>query len=223
MTRLSTDGRRGSPARRSKLAGGVGGLLAFAVLAGACGSSGPEEPPEFKNPPVRDTKDASGTDASDTGAPDGGTASDSDTTNQVTKWRGSLSASPTVQFGGKDGFCLYNVAMKDVQVDLYMDNAGNGIDGTVTSVMEEQTVGTCSFKPLGSIPHTYTMRESTSDGSTLRVEFDRAPDNEPKATLVFEGTFNDSELNGTLTWRRFDALEQFNWTIDATLRLLPSP
>lgn len=201
------------------------GLFVCAVLAGACSSSDPAAPPLLKNPPSRDTQDSSTGDAStpNPNPDDGGTPSgtDSGKPQKITHWSGTLDASPTVQFGGKNA-CLYSVTMKNIQADLFIDDTGNGIDGAVQAFMEEKTVGECQYAPQPANLHTYTKRSSTNDGGDLHMDFDRGPDNKPKATLAFDGTLGDSELTGKLTWHRIDQSEQFNWTVEATIKLTPS-
>lgn len=179
----------------------------------------------LKSPPARDTQDSSTADAStsDSGFSDSGTPSETDGGKplRITHWSGTLDASPTVQFGGKNA-CLYSVTMKNIQADLFIDDAGNGIDGAVQAFMEEKTVGECQYSPQPANLHTYTKHSSTTDGGDLHMDFDRGPDNKPKATLVFDGTLGQPELKGKLTWHRIDQAEQFNWTVEATIKLTPS-
>lgn len=206
----------------------VGALVTCALFVGACGSPDQESPPPLQGAPTRTpgrtSEDASITDA---GTSDSGeTTIDANKPPQTVNWSGQLAASPTVAFGGVQ-YCKYSVTMKNIFVDMLVDDAGSATNGVVQAVMEEKIVSDCgTATPKPANTHTYTQtKPATSSGGSLRIEFQPSAKNSPKATLVFDGTFaNATELDGKLTWHRIDidSAPELSWTVTATVHLTPA-
>jgi hypothetical protein len=91
----------------------------------------------------------------------------------------------------------------------------------VTASHEERPRGGCPFATIPDHQHTYTLSIGSVTGNTIVVEYQPAGANQPRASLIFNGTIapDNRTLTGTLTWHRTDQSAPLDWTVTAPMTL----
>lgn len=189
----------------------LGPLLALSAIAAACGdeSSGPS--------PLgaRRSDDGGATDLTIE-------ASTADREANEVTFRGTLSSTAPVEFGGPymdANYCRYTVTLKNIEIDVVVAD-GRLVASTVKNQMAEAFVGTCgSQQPtIKTNLHTYALSSAvTSTSGGFRAEYLYASGNEPKATLVIDLAPTTTGYTASATWHRNDIVKPFDWTVTATI------
>lgn len=132
---------------------------------------------------------------------------------------GTVATSPTVQFGGAQGFCTYTVTLTDISMTLVAVNGGTS---TVTATMNEAVVPPTCADPAARNVHTYTSSSVAVTGTTVSATFAAGASNKPQGTLIFSGNLVDNNtVTGTLVFHRTDANEEIlRWTVTVPITLL---
>lgn len=197
---------------------------------GACGSDGgPAPTPELKSsvppPDPSTTSEPNDDDRPPASDDDAGAEADSGTGEEeeagaitvTERWRGTLTASPRVKFGGSP-YCDYYVTMRTIEALLTLDSGGNVVDATVTANMFEEVGTTCTQPPIKQNMHTYTRSRATrGDDGAVSVTLIPKSTNEPRANLVITGNLSKSPASMKLQFHRYDLGSPFDWTVNATV------
>jgi hypothetical protein len=148
-----------------------------------------------------------------------------------TTFRGTTDIQP-VMFGGKAAvgtatYCMYNITLKQLVVELAILPSGGVSDGHVQDLNVEEVIP--STTPVvcdsntGTIPPniaTYTLASAAPAASGVSLTFQGGATNQPNATLV--GTLlpaGDGYLV-TLKFHRTDAADEvLNWTVASSVPL----
>jgi len=132
---------------------------------------------------------------------------------------GTVATSPTVQFGGAQGFCTYTVTFTDISMSLVATSGGSS---TVTATMNEAVVPPTCADPAARNVHTYTSSAVAVAGTTVTATYTAGASNKPQGTLIFTGTIVDNNtITGNLVFHRTDANEEIlRWTVTVPITLL---
>lgn len=133
-----------------------------------------------------------------------------------TTWTGTLAATDTVAFGGAP-YCNYKTHFENVTVRITMAGDGSVKFADVNGNAIEQTVGTCTEKPLAENTHDYPFTPAaptTGDQFTASGAKANLPHATMNATVT---TVGDGHV--TLSWHRDDIGSPFDWTITADVPL----
>ncbi|MBX3234432.1 MAG: hypothetical protein KIT84_09435 [Labilithrix sp.] len=196
-------------------------LVTLALLAPACGASDDEgvKPLSTRNGTSSSSSSSGGSDDDDdsvlpeldAGSPDTG----SGPSEQASNFRGILSATPTVPFGGVAPHCSYDVTMRNVEMELVITPSGSVISGSAKNDMVERLVGTCMYAPLGSKPQTFALAQVNGPDLTFRGS--GGPRTELRATLTKTG----ASWEAAVTWERLDQTADLKWVVKSKLTLGP--
>lgn len=192
----------------------LGPSLVALALATACGDE-PSGPAPLGNRTPRDGGPATDlTIEASTADPDAG----------ETAYRGRLSSTAAVTFGGPymdANYCRYSVTLKNIEIDMVVAD-GKLVASTVKNQMEEAFVGTCgSTQPtIKTNLHSYALSSAvTATNGGFRAEYLYASGNEPKATLVIDLAPTTTGYTAAATWHRNDIGKPFDWTVTGTIPL----
>ena len=133
---------------------------------------------------------------------------------------GTVATSPTVQFGGAQGFCTYTVTFTNISMTLVPINGGTSV---VTGTMNEAVVPPSCATPAAPNLHTYTASAVLVNGTTIAAPYIASGTNKPQGTLNFAGTLSGDKnsASGTLTFNRTDAAEEIlRWTVTVPITIL---
>ncbi len=133
---------------------------------------------------------------------------------------GTVATSPTVQFGGAQGFCTYNVTFTNITMTLTAVNGGTSV---VSGTMNEAAVPPTCATPAAPNVHTYTSAAVLVSGATVAATYAASSGNRPQGTLNFSGTLgaDRNSATGTLVFHRTDAAEEIlRWTVTVPISLL---
>ena len=132
---------------------------------------------------------------------------------------GTVATSPTVQFGGAQGFCTYTVTLTDISMSLVAISGGTS---TVTATMNEAVVPPSCADPAARNVHTYSSSSVAVTGTTVTATYTAGSSNKPQGTLLFSGNLVDNNtLTGSLVFHRTDANEEIlRWTVTVPITLL---
>jgi hypothetical protein len=194
-------------------------LLVLGTALSACGSdtTATAPPPLATGTPV--ARDAAAPESAPPSLmPDA--ASGADAALPSYHFTGSLAATPPSDFGGSP-YCKYKITLKQIDVDLSFDGAGEVIGGSVKNLALEESVPPC---PNGAVPaniHTYTASSATKTASGgVHIVLGPDPDNQPKASLVVDGDFRGGTAQAALEWHRTDQNAPLDWRVKATIPLV---
>lgn len=133
-----------------------------------------------------------------------------------TTWTGTLAKTEAVAFGGAP-YCNYKTHFENITVRITMNGDGSVKFADVNGNAVEETVGTCSNKPIAENTHDYAFTPAAPvAGSTFQASGGAA--NQPHAMLnASVAVTTDGHV--TLTWHRDDIGSPFDWTITADVPL----
>jgi hypothetical protein len=132
---------------------------------------------------------------------------------------GTVATSPTVNFGGAQGFCPYTVTLTDISMTL---SAVTGGTSSVTATMNEAVNPPSCATPHARTVNTYSSNTVAVTGNSVTASYTGGANNFPGGTLNFSGTLVDNNtVTGTLTFHRTDANEEIlRWTVVVQITLL---
>lgn len=139
---------------------------------------------------------------------------------KATPYRGTLSATQPVTFGGSP-FCLYTITLQQLSIDLDVVASGQPTSGRVQALNVEGTDAAC---PNGVIPPTianYTLSSSTTGAGGRMLTFEGAASNNPPASLVALLTPTGTQYTAMLTFHRTNQTPPLDWTVQTTIVLSP--
>jgi hypothetical protein len=142
-----------------------------------------------------------------------------DTTGRrVTTFRGSLAATEKVAFGGSP-YCVYEIVLEDITVDLRMLESGEITDVAVQNRVVEHAADGCPHEPMSPSAHEYRLAQATKTPSGARITFTGAEANRPKTELVMELSPEGRRYRAAMQWKRVDFEAPLDWTVEAALPL----
>jgi hypothetical protein len=192
-------------------------LVAGAGLSGCGSDSTASTPPPLATgtPVVRDA-------APDTAAPplDASPRPGVDAGAPSYHFTGSLAATAPSDFGGSP-YCKYRITLKQIDVDIAFDGAGEVIGGSVSNLAVEESVPPC---PNGAVPpniHKYTAASAGKlPSGGVHIVLGPDPENQPKASLVLDGDFRGGTAQASLEWHRTDQNAPLDWRVTAKIPLV---
>lgn len=177
--------------------------LAVALCAGACGTVS------------RAPSDAA---IGDVAGPDATTA--------VT-YAVRIDKGPMVMFGGS-GFCMYTIALQQLEVQLAILPTGQVVSGqvqdlNVEAVIPSTTPVVCAVNNPMTIPPNiarYQLTSATPAAAGMTLTFQGSATNAPPATLVADLSGSGAGYSAKLTFQRDDGLATaVEWMVKTTVLL----
>lgn len=148
------------------------------------------------------------------GAGDGGSSS---TTPDHVRYRGQLATTPTVAFGGAP-YCMYDVALRDVVLDVVLRGADELVSMTIDDTMTEGIVGTCTFAPAPPNRQQFAFGGeplAASAAGVFRPLLVGRPGNQPMTDATVAVTpINPATLEATPRWARTDQGPPLAWIVE---------
>jgi hypothetical protein len=130
------------------------------------------------------------------------------------RYRGMLSSTPSVQFGGGQ-YCTYSVQMRSIVFDAVVRDAESLTSMSVDNTMTEGIVGSCPYPPFPASQQHFSQRSPAgvrSDGSFSPVLVGDSA-NQPRADLTSLVTLRGDTLQATARWERTDAEPPLKWIV----------
>jgi hypothetical protein len=155
-------------------------------------------------------------------APSGSAARGTDAGPQARRWKGTLSATKPVQFGGGQN-CVYRITLQGVKVDIVSAANGDIVAANVTATAIEQVLTpSCSNTAIPAHTHTYALVTATVlPGGTGHLELAGLSTNRPAASLFIEGDLTAASPTLSLEWHRTDYGPPLDWRIAAQVTAVP--
>lgn len=132
-------------------------------------------------------------------------------------FRGTMTATPTVAFGGTP-FCNYTITMRDLQLTLGIRPTGEVQFGTFTAVNEEgkDTACTAGVIPRNTASYTLSRVTPIQGGYTLAFRFISG---DPPAELVVTLTPMGATYRAAMAFHRSNQTAPLDWRVSTTLTL----
>lgn len=141
---------------------------------------------------------------------------DPGTPREHVRFRGTLSSTPSVQFGGGT-FCTYSVQMREVVFDVVVRDLDDLTSMSIDNTMVESLVGSCPYAPQPQSRQHFSQGSgpagARADGSFVPM-LAGAPGNQPRtaiASLVTQP--GDGTLQATARWERIDIDPPLTWVV----------
>jgi len=146
-------------------------------------------------------------------------------TREHVRYRGTLSSTPSVQFGG-DTFCTYSVQMREVVFDVVVRGDEDLTSMSVDNTMVESIVGSCPYAPQPQNRQHFSLSSSPTgardDGSFAPVLAGDAS-NQPRTALASRVTQQGGTLQATARWERVDIDPPLNWAVNTAAPVTLQP
>ena len=113
---------------------------------------------------------------------------------------GALATTATVPFGG-DGFCKYDMTLKDVAIEIELRPNGDVARATVRDLAVEKALDGCPYAPMDPSIQDFTLKSHAVTTTGTRVEFIGAKANRPETALVVDLVPSASGYLATATWK----------------------
>jgi len=142
------------------------------------------------------------------------------TDDRATTYVGTLDTTPTIPFGG-DPWCNYEVALKDIRIEVAARADGQVIGARVTDTMAERSINGCPHEgaPPTACSFNFTTATQTTDG--IRLAFTGAPTNHPATDLIVDLKKVGSSYEAAAAWKRTDQGPPLDWNITTKITLGP--
>lgn len=193
--------------------------VAAASAANGCGGdSGSTAPPPLATGSGHPPEPAE--DAASEGSTPPADAAPNDAGGPATRrFTGTLVASPPASFGGSP-YCSYKMTLKQIDIDLTLNEAGLATSGLVKDIAFEEAVPPCPNAAMAATMNEYSLaRSSKLATGALHVELTGFAQNRPSTTLVVEGIFTTDHVSAVAEWHRTDQNPPLDWRVKATVPL----
>ncbi|MDB4935949.1 MAG: hypothetical protein JWP87_2921 [Labilithrix sp.] len=162
-----------------------------------------------------------------TGAPvarDGGVDSaprpDASLPAKTRRFTGTLAATMPTAFGGSP-YCDYKITLKQIDVDVTLDEAGRPVSASISDLALEESVPPCTLEPAPPNIHKFSLASSVPlPSGGLHLELSPDPANFPVAALILEGNFASDSVEAALEWHRTDQDAPLDWRVQTTMPLI---
>jgi hypothetical protein len=198
---------------------GTFAMAAIAASGTACSSddgAGSTPPPLATGAPVR--RDAA-IEAAPPPPPRDASTGPVDAGAKARHFAGTLAATPPSDFGGSP-YCKYKMTLKQIEIDVTIDGAGDPANASVTDLAVEETVPPCTFAPTPASIQKFTLASSSKlPAGGLHLELSGDPGNKTATALLLEGDFAGDTVQATLEWHRTDQPAPLDWRVTTTIPL----
>lgn len=131
---------------------------------------------------------------------------------------GTLATTETVPFGG-DGFCKYDITLRDVSMEIELLATGDVGQAAVRDLAVERALEGCPYAPAEPSIQEFTVKSAAVTTTGTRVDFMGAKDNRPATSLVVDLVQTAGGYDATATWKRTDQGPPLAWSVTAKIAL----
>lgn len=138
----------------------------------------------------------------------------------ATTYVGTLDTTPTVRFGGSP-YCFYEVALKDVRIEVAALPSGEIIGASATHTMVENSIEGCTLSGAPPTPCSFAFTTATQTADGYQLDFNGAAGNHPATKLVVNLKKVGSSYEASASWHRTDQNPPLDWTETTKITLGP--
>jgi len=137
-------------------------------------------------------------------------------------YKGTMTQTQPVMFGGGTGICTYAITLKQLEIELEVLPSRQVTSGHVQDLNVETTDASCSHPVIPENIASYTLASATPLGGGESLAFQGQSTNAPAVSLVGMLKPANSGYTAELTFQRTDAPDAvLAWTVTVTLTLSP--
>lgn len=133
------------------------------------------------------------------------------------RYRGTLAASPTVQFGG-DPYCTYSVTLRNVVLDVVVRGTEELTSMSIDDTMTEAIVGSCPYAPSPQSRQQFAHDSgrpvpANAEGTFTPLLTGVAANRPMTAATALVTIVDDARLQVTARWERTDQAPPLKWIV----------